>query len=35
MKLPEELPRIFLHGDVCREDLLTEIDGIVNCRSPN
>jgi chorismate lyase/3-hydroxybenzoate synthase len=28
-----EIPRVFLQGDVCRTNLLTEIDGIVNCRS--
>lgn len=26
--LPETLPRMFLLGDVCRRDLLTEVDGI-------
>jgi len=30
---PAEISRIYLQGDVCRENLLTEIDGIVNCRS--
>jgi chorismate lyase/3-hydroxybenzoate synthase len=30
---PSEIPRIYLLGDICRENLLTEIDGIVNCRS--
>jgi len=30
---PAEIPRIYLQGDICRENLLTEIDGIVNCRS--
>lgn len=30
---PAEIPRIYLQGDVCRENLLTEIDGIVNCRA--
>jgi len=29
---PAEIPRIYLQGDICRESLLTEIDGIVNCR---
>jgi len=29
---PAEIPRIFLRGDVCRENLLTEIDGIVSLR---
>ena len=29
---PAELPRIYLQGDICREDLLTEIDGIVSLR---
>jgi chorismate lyase/3-hydroxybenzoate synthase len=28
---PEDIPRIFLQGDICRENLLTEIDGIVGC----
>jgi chorismate lyase/3-hydroxybenzoate synthase len=27
---PEEIPRIYLQGDICRENLLTEIDGIVS-----
>jgi chorismate lyase/3-hydroxybenzoate synthase len=30
---PAEVPRIYLQGDICRSSLLTEIDGIVNCRS--
>lgn len=30
---PAEIPRIYLQGDICRENLLTEIDGIVNCRA--
>jgi len=29
---PAEIPRIYLQGDICRETLLTEIDGIVSCR---
>ena len=29
---PAELPRIYLQGDICRENLLTEIDGIVSLR---
>jgi chorismate lyase/3-hydroxybenzoate synthase len=29
--IPSEMPRVHLHGDVCRSDLLTEIDGIVTC----
>ena len=29
---PAELPRIYLQGDICRDNLLTEIDGIVNLR---
>jgi chorismate lyase / 3-hydroxybenzoate synthase len=29
---PAEIPRIYLQGDICRENLLTEIDGIVGCR---
>jgi chorismate lyase/3-hydroxybenzoate synthase len=28
---PAEIPRIYLQGDICRENLLTEIDGIVGC----
>jgi chorismate lyase/3-hydroxybenzoate synthase len=28
---PAEIPRIYLQGDICRENLLTEIDGIVAC----
>ena len=31
-ELPPELPRIYLQGDICRANLLTEIDGIVNCQ---
>jgi chorismate lyase/3-hydroxybenzoate synthase len=27
---PAEIPRIYLQGDICRENLLTEIDGIVS-----
>lgn len=30
--IPAEVPRIYLEGDICRASLLTEIDGIVNCR---
>ena len=29
---PAEIPRIYLEGDICRENLLTEIDGIINLR---
>jgi chorismate lyase/3-hydroxybenzoate synthase len=29
---PAEIPRIYLQGDICRESLLTEIDGIVSLR---
>jgi len=29
---PAEIPRIYLQGDICRESLLTEIDGIVSCQ---
>ena len=29
--IPDEMPRVYLHGDICRSDLLTEVDGIVNC----
>jgi len=28
---PAEIQRIYLQGDICRENLLTEIDGIVGC----
>ena len=28
---PPDIPRIYLQGDICRENLLTEIDGIVGC----
>jgi chorismate lyase/3-hydroxybenzoate synthase len=28
---PAAIPRIYLQGDICRENLLTEIDGIVGC----
>ena len=30
---PPDIPRIYLQGDICRENLLTEIDGIVTCES--
>ena len=30
---PADIARIYLQGDICRENLLIEIDGIVNCRS--
>jgi len=33
VEAPAEIPRIYLKGDICRENLLTEIDGIVNCRA--
>jgi len=29
---PAQIPRIYLEGDICRENLLTEIDGIVSMR---
>lgn len=29
--VPAEIPRIFLRGDICRANLLTEIDGIIGC----
>lgn len=29
---PPEIPRIYLQGDICRENLLTEIDGIVSLK---
>ncbi len=28
---PPDIPRMYLKGDICRENLLTEIDGIVAC----
>jgi len=31
--MPDSVPRVYLQGDICRESLLTEIDGIVNCAS--
>jgi chorismate lyase/3-hydroxybenzoate synthase len=33
-EVPAQIPRIYLQGDICRENLLTEIDGIINCRRP-
>ncbi len=30
--VPFEMPRVFLNGDICRSDLLTEVDGIVTCQ---
>ncbi|MFT5138612.1 MAG: chorismate lyase/3-hydroxybenzoate synthase [Lysobacterales bacterium] len=30
--VPTDMPRIYLKGDVCRSDLLTEVDGIVTYR---
>ena len=30
--IPGNMPRVHLHGDICRADLLTEVDGIVTCR---
>jgi chorismate lyase/3-hydroxybenzoate synthase len=29
---PAIIPRIYLEGDICRENLLTEIDGIINLK---
>jgi chorismate lyase/3-hydroxybenzoate synthase len=29
--IPAEMPRVYLRGDICRIDLLTEVDGIVTC----
>ena len=29
--VPANMPRIFLKGNICRTDLLTEVDGIVSC----
>jgi chorismate lyase / 3-hydroxybenzoate synthase len=31
-EVPAVVPRLYLQGDICRASLLTEIDGIVNCR---
>ena len=31
-EVPAEVPRIYLQGDICRASLLTEVDGIVDCR---
>jgi chorismate lyase/3-hydroxybenzoate synthase len=30
--IPQNMPRVHLHGDICRSDLLTEVDGIVTCQ---
>lgn len=30
--LPADMPRVYLNGDICRTDLLTEVDGIVTCQ---
>ena len=29
--VPDDIPRIYLRGDICRSSLLTEIDGIIGC----
>ncbi len=29
--IPSDMPRVYLRGDICRSDLLTEVDGIVTC----
>ena len=29
--VPDDIPRIYLEGDICRANLLTEIDGIIGC----
>ena len=29
---PAQIPRIYLEGDICRENLLTGIDGIVSMK---
>ena len=29
--IPDEVERVYLQGDICRVDLLTEVDGIVAC----
>jgi chorismate lyase/3-hydroxybenzoate synthase len=31
-EVPTSVPRIYLQGDICRQNLLTEIDGIVGCQ---
>ena len=31
-EVPGSVPRIYLQGDICRQNLLTEIDGIVGCQ---
>ena len=31
-EVPPDVPRIYLQGDICRENLLIEIDGIFCCR---
>jgi len=30
---PPEIPRVYLKGDICRANLLTEIDGIINVKN--
>ena len=30
--IPDDMPRVYLNGDICRTDLLTEVDGIVTCQ---
>lgn len=29
--IPRDMPRVYLNGDICRTDLLTEVDGIISC----
>ena len=29
--VPDDMPRVYLNGDICRIDLLTEVDGIIAC----
>jgi chorismate lyase/3-hydroxybenzoate synthase len=31
--LPSQVPKIYLQGDICRKNLLTEIDGIISCKA--
>jgi chorismate lyase/3-hydroxybenzoate synthase len=31
--LPSQIPKIYLQGDICRKNLLTEIDGIISCKA--
>ncbi len=29
--IPHDMSRVYLNGDICRSDLLTEVDGIISC----